>query len=165
MKISHLLMIGGIILIIAGIVRKCTKETKKIEGDISYCYFSEWDGGRSYGYNYELKKQKDGKITLQYEKSFPEKEEQSVEITEEQLKEFTEKINNSEILSRDGFDKVDTNVLDGSSWTIHIVYENKEEIKAHGYESYPRRFSENTKIIISAFSAFLSDHSKETLEK
>ena len=157
MKTSHFLIIGGILLVIVGICWWYLQERKTFEGDITRLYFSEGDGGRSYGYHYTLKKQKDEKILLQYEQSFPEEETKEKELTEAQLQELTKKVNTSEVLSWDGFNKDNTNVLDGSSRSLDITYENGDEMRAHGYERYPRNFYEQKSIIVSALLSLLDE--------
>lgn len=53
------------------------------------------------------------------------------------LDELQKIIERNNVAAWDGFDKSDNDIMDGASFTLHVVYENGRTIDAHGYMKYP----------------------------
>ena len=113
--------------------------------------YSQGDWGWSYGYHYDIKF-KNGIYLLTFEQTFPESDKKEKNLTSDEVQQIETILVKGDFAQRNGFDENDTNVMDGSSWSLHYTYKDWEEIKAHGYESYPHDFSK-----ISMLTSYLDE--------
>ena len=127
-------------------------------------WYSEGDGGWSYGYHYDLK-EKEGTYLLTFEQSFPDPYKKEKNLTADEVKKLEEVIYNGAFSQRNGFEKDNTDVLDGSSWSLNIRYQDGEQISAHGYESYPDDFWKKIPLLTSCLEEFLKNTEKEPMEE
>jgi len=139
MKKYHVI---GIILII-GVLFLLTgcKKQEDYSGDIKLFKF----GYGSYfpGYTtYEIVKN-DEKYELTIQRiNDPETETINKNINKKYVDEISKVLSEYDVYKWDGFNKTDKNVMDGSSFSLDVTYDNDKSISAHGYMKYPKNYKE-----------------------
>lgn len=113
-------------------------EDVKPTGNITYFSFNS--GGGWAGVTYIIDKQDDDYImeVTYYGYDSPDLK---FEITENELKEIANIINEYEIYKWNGFNESDPDVLDGDGFSISVIYDSNDKIVAHGYMRYPKNYS------------------------
>lgn len=74
------------------------------------------------------------------------------DIDESVFGEIEKIVNEQEIYKWDGFDESDNDILDGSSFSLKIMYKDGQSINAHGYMKYP----DNYRIASDALTDYLN---------
>lgn len=100
---------------------------------------------------YEIIKQ-DDKYIINQKPAIENAKETNFELPldSELIKRIKDVLNNYEVYKWDGFDKVDKNARDGSSWDLVIKYDGKE-IHAKGYYKYPKNYDKVKKRLHDLF--------------
>ena len=117
-------------------------------------WFSEGDGWWSYGYHYTLR-EKEWNYSLVYEQIAPEQYTREKNLTVEEVKKLEDELYRWQFSEWNGFEKDNPDVLDGSSWSLNIRYHDGQEVRAHGYESYPDDFWNKTSHLTSFLNELL----------
>lgn len=139
-------IIIGAILVVGVIFFVGNSKQEKYEGDIvSFEYnYGDYNGGY---YNYKIYKQDDKNyikakgmngIELNVEK----------EVDDTVLKDISKIVKDNRIYEWNGFDKKDSHILDGYSFSLTIKYSDGKEIKANGYMKYPNNYETNHKVLV-----------------
>ena len=74
------------------------------------------------------------------------------DIDESVFGEIEKIVNEQEIYKWDGFDESDNDILDGSSFSLKIMYKDGQSINAHGYMKYP----DNYRVASDALTDYLN---------
>ena len=146
-----LLIVIAIVIVLLLIPR--IKE-KKIE-NISRIYFTYTSGYAMYSYaTYELKCT--DKCTLKAKQvGVPDEEAIEVEIPKEKMSVIEAKLNEYHVSRWNGFSKTDKYVLDGDSFSLNIDYNDKDEVRAHGYMMWPNNYSDVKSYLVNTFNDYI----------
>ena len=118
----------------------CIGCAKEIDSNItSFSYNLDYGLGGYCSYNIELK---DEKVWYHSECLGTQESLVDKEIDKSKLEELKGIINESKVYKWDGFNKSNSNVMDGSGFTLAVHYANDESISAHGYMRFPSNYSE-----------------------
>ena len=138
-KVNNLEKEKGTIIKILGI-----EIYNNVQNNSNINYFYYYEGSFSGAYEYEIKKTKDKfifkAIGLNGRKLNVEKE-----INENDLNKLETIINDNKIYKWNNFNEKDNQILDGSSFTLKINYENGKKIEANGYMKYPKNYDQSSK--------------------
>lgn len=74
------------------------------------------------------------------------------DIDESVFGEIEKIVNEQEIYKWDGFDESDNDILDGSSFSLKIMYKDGQSVNAHGYMKYP----DNYRVASDALTDYLN---------
>lgn len=69
-------------------------------------------------------------------------------ITKNDVRKIKDIVNQQKIYEWNGFDKSDDSVMDGSSFSLEIVYLSGETITASGYMKYPKEYEKRIQTLI-----------------
>lgn len=126
--------------------------------NLEYCYIEE-SGTMASSIAYEIKKTENGATLSFYSGNWLYDDVLELEdclakrIDGDQhfYNELVQIFNENQIMSWDGFDKTNPNVLDGYSFNMRAVIDDDKEITAHGNNSYPETYQ----TFISALHTYL----------
>lgn len=105
----------------------------------SYSYFGSI-GGDSYSYSVTSK---DGKHLFVYESMlYPDYGEMTCEVDDAFLDQLYQLYRDCRLASWDGFDKVNSYVLDGDGFSLNISFQDGTTLYAHGDNVYPKGYSD-----------------------
>ena len=92
-------------------------------------------------------------------KPFGEDPRNSVRVTlsSKEVEKLMHIIHTYHVTSWNGFHKSDPHVLDGSSFSFHMVLEDGKEISASGYMKYPNHYSEVKQELDTLFEPYMEE--------
>ncbi len=125
----------------------CVGCAKKNNSDIIKFEFSLSAGlGGGCEYTIEAKNEK----TIYSKKCYGiEHDEFEKEIDNKHLKEINKIINEKKIYKWDGFDRSDKGVMDGSGFSLSVLYSDGKSISAHGYMKYPSNYKAGKQALLN----------------
>ena len=139
MKKTKLFFTGVLLILLMSLIG-CAKniEIRDIMS-FRFSYSTGYMMNASVAYTLELK---DGVYTATVKPNLVPEEEASVFTVDKAFADELEEFLRSEKVSRwNGFNKSDDRVLDGNSFGLSIVTNDREIISAHGYMKYPKNYS------------------------
>lgn len=154
-----------IILLIIGITLFFKRSTKKIENIKSFEFIYS-SGMEIYSYvDYKVDCKNNKCIAAIKPSGVPEEKSKTKELTKEELQELEDLLKKYKVERWDGFQKYNRNIMDGSSFNLHINMENNESIDASGYMKWPKNFKEVSEGLGKIFKKFYDEGLEEGIEK
>ena len=147
----------GVLIIMVSMLTGCFKK-KIIINDLKSFHYSYSVGYYMYAnVSYDITIKDDKYLVKIKDAGMPEEEAREYILNKEKIKELEEIINDNKVYRWNGFDKSDSSVMDGNSFSISIWDKNGDNISAHGYMMYPKNYGEITDKIESWFSKIDKD--------
>jgi len=157
MKTRHWLCLLIVCLVLN--LSACTQKPGKIDSEVtafSYSYGSFFGGYWDYKIVAE-----DNQLWLQVTGANRWDLDVSAPIDPKHLQEIGELIDQQKIYQWNGFDKSDSQIMDGSSFTLEVLYENGETLTAHGYMKYPAHYEEGHAALVAYLKALVDQYLPE----
>ena len=135
--IGSIILIGVVVLSLNFNFFKPNKEISNIK----YFNYGAVDGMAMYdGVHFNID-YKDGKYIATIQKNgVSEEDAKVVEISKDKVKELEDILNKHEVGKWDGFKKYDKNVLDGHSFSLHLMTFDDITVDASGYMKWPDNY-------------------------
>lgn len=113
-------------------------EYKKVVG----CHFNI--SGMREGFSYTIKKDEknEGRYVLECDDHSNSISEITCSVGEDTMEKLSQLVSDRNILSWDGFSKSMRGVLDGSGFSLEVVFEDGTYVSAHGSNSFPKNYNE-----------------------
>jgi len=164
MKIRNLLLMSflcyAVLLCMTGCFKNIKRKSNNIK-DINKFYFSYSTSNYIYGsvsYDIALENEK-YILTIKLDNVAPE-DAVKIEINNTILENVLVILNKYQVKNWNGFNKSDSNVLDGNSFNMSITEKDETHISAHGYMMWPENYREVKQELDELFKNIL-DENKE----
>ena len=164
MKIRNLLLMSflccAVLLCMTGCFKNIKRKSNNIK-DINKFYFSYSTSNYIYGsvsYDIALENEK-YILTIKLDNVAPE-DADKIEINNTILENVLAILNKYQVKNWNGFNKSDSNVLDGNSFNMSITEKDETHISAHGYMMWPENYREVKQELDELFKNIL-DENKE----
>lgn len=106
-------------------------------------------------YSYEVKESGDG-YTFRF-LPFREEDEQTADMSREDAAALLEIINRHNLWKWHGFSRIDPNILDGTSFSLRIVFADGTVIEANGSNRFPSSYSAACADMDTLFSKYIKE--------
>ena len=145
-----------VIALLGGVLKMISFRNKTIEG-ITRIHFSYSVGNYMDGsIDYELLC--DDECKLYYKGNrIPIEKRKEYAFDKNTVREIEEKLNSYRVSQWDGFRGGNKFVLDGDSFSLYIQYKDGKSIDAHGYENWPKNYSDVKNYLIQVFSEVIPE--------